>query len=273
MQHKIRKYPVQHPLLRKYIKFFWEIHIDNMKLNHKIVPQRNINLRFNLSETPYYACLNDKEHLLEDVFFSGLHDHFGNTHLKLTGKVHMFGVCFLPEGSYPFFRTPVSEFKNQLLGAGEVGFNTANTIGERLKEAPDLTARLDILENELVLLLDNNNHTPESFRQLFNALKQSDYSLQISEFCQQNNINIRKLERMFNKYVGLSAKTYSTLNRFQNGLNQLLYNDYSKLSDIAYDNGYFDQMHFIKEFKRFAGNTPKSFVRKNNSLLNIGKLT
>jgi AraC-like DNA-binding protein len=84
---------------------------------------------------------------------------------------------------------------------------------------------------------------------------------------------MRTLERMYNKYVGVSANTYGTLNRFHKSLNQLLYTDYSKLSDLAFDNGYFDQMHFIKEFKRFAGNTPKNFIHQNNSILQIGKLS
>jgi AraC-like DNA-binding protein len=55
-------------------------------------------------------------------------------------------------------------------------------------------------------------------------------------------------------------------------VNQLLKQDFSKLSDVAYDYGYCDQMHFIKDFKRFAGNTPKSFVTRNDSILQIGKL-
>jgi AraC-like DNA-binding protein len=271
MQYEIRKYPVQHPLLKKYIKFFWEIHTEHMQLNHNLVPVRNIDLKFNLSETPHYECLNGREHLLEEVYFSGLRDHFRKAHLILNGKVDVVGVCFLPEGFFPFLKIPVSEFKNQLLGASEVGFHLAKTICERLKEAPDVASRLNILENELLSLLDDSNHTPESFRQLFNALKQGDNSVQITAFCQRNNIGMRTLERMYNKYVGVSAKAYSTLNRFQNSLNQLLYNDYSKLSDIAYGNGYFDQMHFIKEFKRFAGNTPKCFVHQNNSMLQIGR--
>ena len=273
MQHSIKKYPVQYPLLRNYVRFFWEICVEQMQLNHKLIPQRNINLRFNLSETPQYVYLNGREHRLADVYFSGLQDHFMNAHIKLDGKVHMIGVCFQPEGFYPFLRIPVSEFKNQLLGADEVGFKLAQTICERLKEAPDIASRITILENELVTLLVNDNLTPGSFQQVFSALKQSDNPLQISEFCERNNIGLRKLERMYNKYVGVSANTYGTLNRFHKSLNQLLYKDYSKLSDLAFDNGYFDQMHFIKEFKRFAGNTPKSFVQQNNSILQVGKLS
>jgi AraC-like DNA-binding protein len=273
MEHQIRRYPVQHPLLKKYIKFFWELHIESMQLNHKLIPQRNINLRFNLSGTPQFVCLDGKECMLDDVYFSGLQDHFCNSHIKLNGKVDMLGICFLPEGFFPFFRVPVSEFKNQILGTNEVGLKLVNALSERLKKAPDIAARVAILENELVLRLINGASTPENFRKIFNALKQSDNPIQITEFCQRNNIGMRQLERMYNKYVGVSANTYSTLNRFHTSLNQLLIQDYSKLSDLAFDNGYFDQMHFIKDFKRFAGDTPKSFVHQKNSILQIGKLT
>jgi AraC-like DNA-binding protein len=272
MQHEIRKYPVRHPLLRNYIKFFWEIQIEHLQLNHKLIPQRNINLRFNLSDTPQYACINGMNHLLEDIYFSGLQDHYSNSFLKLNGKVDMLGVCFLPDGFYPFLNIPVSEYKNQLLGAEEIGFKLANTIKERLKEANNITERLNIIEEELLTLLECNDPIQVNFRKIFNKLSQSNASLPITEFCRQNYITVRSLERMFNKYVGISANTYGTLDRFHKSLNQLLYSDYSKLSDLAYGNNYFDQMHFIKDFKRFTGNTPKSFVQQNDSILQIGRL-
>lgn len=271
MGSTMKKYQVQHPTLKKYIKFFWEIQAEHMQLNHKIIPVRNIDLKFNLSETPHYLQINNNKHLLENVYFSGLQDHFRNAHVLLNGKVHVLGICFLPAGFYPFLKIPVSEIKNQLLGAEEVGFSHAKTICERLRETHDITARLNILENELLSVLDNNIQTPQSFQDIFNTLKQSDNSIQIAEFCQKNNIGKRKLERMYNKYVGISAKTYGTLNRFHNTTNQLLYNDYTKLSDIAYGNDYFDQMHFIRDFKRFAGITPKVFAHQNNSMLHVGK--
>ena len=273
MLTEMRKYPVRHPLLREYIKFFWEIHSEYMQLNHKLIPVRNIDLKFNLSETPHYIRLNGEDLLLNEVYFSGLHDHFRSAHLKLNGKVDMLGICFYPDGFFPFLKIPASEFKNQILGAAEVGFYLANTINEQLKGAPDVSSRLNILEKELLNLLDDDHQTPLSFRQLFHALKQSNNTQPIAEFCKQNNVGARKLERMFNKYVGISAKTYGTLHRFQNCINQLFNRNYSKFSDIAYENGYFDQMHFIKEFKRFAGHTPKDFIHHSNSMLQVAKVS
>ena len=273
MQHEIKKYPVQHPVLKKYIKFFWEIHFENMRVDHKIIPQRNINLRFNLNETPHYECREGCIHKLESVYFSGLQDHFINSHLKLNGNADILGICFHPDGFYPFLKIPVFEFKNHLHGAEEIGNKKLAVINDKLKEADSVSERMNIIESELTSLLDNCVIKDENFRKIFIALKRCSSPKQISDFCNDNGIHIRQLERLFNKYVGVSALTYNTLNRFHGSLNQLLNSDYSKLSDLAYGNGYFDQMHFIKEFKRFTGNTPKNFVSQNNSILQIGKLS
>lgn len=60
MNEQIIKYPVQHPLLRKHIKFFWEIRADYMQLDHQVIPVRNMDVKFNLSETPHYLQINEK---------------------------------------------------------------------------------------------------------------------------------------------------------------------------------------------------------------------
>lgn len=271
MSGALHKYPVKHPLLKKHIKFFWEIDAVSMQLNHNIIPVRNIDLKFNLSETPHYLQINTTSHLLENVYFSGLQDRFRNARILVNGKVHVLGICFYPDGFYPFLKIPLSECKNLLLGAAEVAWPETKTIHEKLMEAPDIASRLNILEHELISQIETRIQTPESFRQLFHSLRQSDTSMPIAEFCQKSNIGMRQLERMFNKYVGVSAKSYRLLDRFQDSINQLFHSDYSKLSDIAYGNAYFDQMHFIRDFKRFSGNTPKNFLRLNNSMLHVGK--
>jgi AraC-like DNA-binding protein len=213
--------------------------------------------------------------LLEQVFFSGLQDHFTNARLKLSGNADILGICFYPDAFYPFVGIPVSEFKNVWLGANEIGFRQAATISEKLKETPDTVSRLALLEGELVSLLLSGKQISNDFRQIFQALKRADRAdsqEQIAGFCRQNNVGERRLERMFSKYVGISASTFGTLDRFHNSMNRLIAGGYSKLSDLAYDNGYFDQMHFIRDLMRFAGNTPKKFASQNSSILQIAKL-
>jgi AraC-like DNA-binding protein len=272
VKNDIKKYLVQHPILRKYIKFFWELRIEKAQFNHKIIPQRNINLRFNLSDSPHFLTVDRETKRLEDTYFLGLHNQNKNLNLQVNGKIDVLGVCFYPYGFYPFIKAPISEFRNQLVGAKEVSFKSADIICEKLKEASNIITRLNILEDELLLLLSDKHLISENFHHLFEEFRMMDSSITLTQFCNKNNINPRKLERDFNKYIGISANTYNTLNRFHTSTNQILSNSYQKISDLAYDNGYFDQMHFIKDFKRFAGNTPKKFIQQNNSILQIGKI-
>jgi AraC-like DNA-binding protein len=247
--------------------------MDYSKINHKILPQKNINLRFNLSDTPHHIINNGEEHKIEDAYFLGLHEEFNNLYLKVQGHVDVIGICFHADGFYPFIHMPVSEFKNQILGADESGFKSAVELCDKLKEINDTAKRLTLLEDELVKLLYRNRICiPENFRIISSALMKQENRMQLSKFARETNISIRTLERLFNMYVGMSANSYNTLLRFHNSFNQIVSCDYCRLSDLAYDNGYFDQMHFIREFKRFAGDTPKHYQKENDSILQIGKL-
>jgi AraC-like DNA-binding protein len=72
----------------------------------------------------------------------------------------------------------------------------------------------------------------------------------------------RTLERRFKQSIGISAKLFSRICRFQESLNQLRKNKYDKLSDIAYENGYADQSHFIRSFKEFTGVSPFDYRKQ-----------
>ncbi|HYQ55966.1 MAG TPA: hypothetical protein VEP89_01380 [Draconibacterium sp.] len=85
MQNKIKTYPVQHPLLRKYLYFFWALRIEDIQLNHKLIPQRNINMRFNLSDTAHYICRNNEESLLFNV-----RTYWTNFSINLRGDLYNY---------------------------------------------------------------------------------------------------------------------------------------------------------------------------------------
>lgn len=271
MNNEITRHPVAHPILKKYIKFFWTLTIDNINLNVSLVPQQNINIRFNISETEHHFRQNDLQKRLDEVYFMGLHNHHPSTQLLVNGKVDILGICFQPDGVYPFFKTPLSEFSNHILSATDIGLTNFPEINQRLKEASTTTTRLHILEEELLKCLKDSSKPPDNFHQIFRAVSNGQ-PININEFCRSNNLNPRQLERLYLKYIGLPASTYNTLRRFHRSMNQVLHTEQSKLSDVAYDYDYFDQTHFIREFKRFTGTSPKSFIKTKDSILHIGEL-
>ncbi|MNV73647.1 HTH-type transcriptional activator RhaS [compost metagenome] len=85
------------------------------------------------------------------------------------------------------------------------------------------------------------------------SLKGLQNQLQLSE---------RSFERKFKQHVGVTPKMFSRICGFQASLSQLKKNEYDKLSDIAYGNGYSDQSHFIRTFKEFAGFSPYQYQKQ-----------
>lgn len=81
----------------------------------------------------------------------------------------------------------------------------------------------------------------------------------IRSIAEQIELNIRTLERRFLKETGLTPKQFAQIIQFQASLQQITVRDYSKLTDVVYENGYSDQSHFIRVFKAFTGKTPTSF--------------
>ncbi|MBL0953167.1 MAG: AraC family transcriptional regulator [Leptospira sp.] len=76
----------------------------------------------------------------------------------------------------------------------------------------------------------------------------------------------RTLQRKFQNYVGLTPKQFATIIRFQTSLFEMKAKKESKLTDIAYNIGYADQSHFIRQFKSFTKEKPFQFREKNDPM-------
>lgn len=78
----------------------------------------------------------------------------------------------------------------------------------------------------------------------------------VHELANRLNITERTLRRKFNHYVGIPPKKFAKIIQFQSTLDQISTGDFSKLTDVVYENGYADQSHFIRNIKKFTGKRP-----------------
>lgn len=85
----------------------------------------------------------------------------------------------------------------------------------------------------------------------------------IETFCRQTGTNYTSLNRAFGKILGISTKKFERLIKFRKTLDYLV-NNPVKLSTVGIDSGYFDQSHFINEFKHYMNMSPSKYL----SLLN-----
>ncbi|WP_343669106.1 helix-turn-helix domain-containing protein [Chitinophaga sp.] len=99
------------------------------------------------------------------------------------------------------------------------------------------------------------------FEQALRLLDEEKGAMAIQSILAQLKVNYKWLERSFSAHMGLSPKAYARLQRFIHAYAALVKEGGHDLSAVAIHNGYYDQNHFIKEFRKFTGMSPLKYVK------------
>lgn len=122
--------------------------------------------------------------------------------------------------------------------------------------------KIDIISNLLLHYFETKKQNLDlEIRQAIAEIIDAKGQVPIRAIAEKQKINLRTFERRFLKETGLSPKQFAQILQFQASLEQLSIKNYTKLTDIVYENGFADQSHFIKVFKAFTGKTPKKFSK------------
>ena len=95
-----------------------------------------------------------------------------------------------------------------------------------------------------------------------NLILKSNGRISIKALREQLCIGERTFERHFLKEIGVTPKQFAKIIQFSSSMNQITENDYLHLTEIGYQNGFADQSHFIRTFKRYTGKTPREFQKQ-----------
>ena len=137
------------------------------------------------------------------------------------------------------------------------------SVVQQLKSNNNSAGRIEIITNLLYEFFQTKKESLDfKIKQAIQLIAESKGQQGIRQLCAELNLTERTFERRFAMEVGISPKQFSKIIQFQQSLEQLILNDYKKLTDIVYANGFADQSHFIRVFKAFTGKTPLKFNRR-----------
>lgn len=135
-------------------------------------------------------------------------------------------------------------------------------LNQQLIACKTVNEKIDIISNLLLHYFENKKQKLDlEIRKAIIEIMATKGQEKIRVIAEKQNLNLRTFERRFLKETGLTAKKFAKIIQFQTSLEQLSVKDYTKLTDIVYENGFADQSHFIKVFKEFTRKTPKNFGR------------
>ncbi len=188
-------------------------------------------------------------------------------HMKITGNFRFLGVFFRPGMFRHFFPIPAAEITNQMLSFEEAGLKDMVRLQARMLEIDSLRERLNLIERSLLFRLKGLRFKPTLSD---NALKivQQNAGIKIDHLTATLGFSSRYFRKTFARDIGVSPKTFLKIVRFNKAFEMLKSGRFAKLSDIAYRLQYFDQSHFIREFRHFTGTTPFQFSKEQHALHN-----
>jgi AraC-like DNA-binding protein len=258
------------PKLQPYIKCFYIYESDSfLDYDDIVFPSGTMEVIFNLGEGNWKTKKDGKFNTTPPVELWG--QITKPLAIKSIGKNTMLGFRFYPHSAAYFFNENVAEFNNEVVSAADLLGSSLNTLHSKLLDITDLDKRIKLIEEYLwsKLAISEKKHSKIKFvGELADSLKFNYNSEKIISISNRKNISVRYLNLLFSQYTGLPPKLFYKINRFQHSLSLIQSNE-QKLTRVAYDSGYFDQSHFIREFKLFTGITPNSFAAQASPINQI----
>jgi AraC-like DNA-binding protein len=184
--------------------------------------------------------------------------------LSVLGRIDNFSILFQPSGFHRLFGVPMTELADAAYDAHAVIGSRLPSVEQELGDAADFSERIQVIERRLTMLLSRNERA-DPVAAAANRLFVRHGIQRISTMASESGLSLRQFERRFVAQVGVPAKFYARVTRFNAALDQKLRHPDRAWSRIASDHRYHDQMHLVHDCRALTGESPTRLLARINS--------
>jgi AraC-like DNA-binding protein len=241
--------------LKPYVRSFVISEAEN-ESTYKILPDTGLVIGFQYKGSLYHV----KDHEAAGLAASGVSGLSDRSRtFRNSANIGTVLVFFREGGASPFFRQPLHElFRESISLDNFILRSELLTLEDQLVESRTDAARIAHVEAFLI----NRMKYKQADKLVIAALAlihKSKGTIRVSELMEELHVSQSPLEKRFRAAVGTSPKKFAAIVRFKNLIRDRTPG--SSLVELAYEAGFYDQSHFIKEFKNFTGDTPESYFK------------
>lgn len=179
-------------------------------------------------------------------------------------QVFTLGINFHPGAGSVFMEGGIEPLIDSIAKCNDRAFSDINSLYEAVQKSLNLELIEGIFERAESLLADYLadylKHAQFKFESLLIALKHTKEK-PLDSITVINELSKRDVQRKFKHYIGISPNVYQRIIKLNKIKAQLSKGDFENLTQLALENGYFDQAHFIRDFKYFMKLTPKEYCK------------
>jgi AraC-like DNA-binding protein len=250
------------PPLSRFVELLW--YYENVPQPHqkeRLMPDGCITLIINLleDETRLYDPDDTKKvRKLRGCSISGPHTICFA--IDTDEQACVVGVSFRPAGALPFLKFPSDELHNQHVGLDDLWGRLAGELRERVLAAPTSAEKLRVVEVALLERAAGMLHGQPVVEYAVGKFLARPATARIAEVVDKTGFSSRRFIELFKEHVGMTPKVFCRVRRFQAVLEKISGGRSINWSDVALDCGYFDQAHFIHDFRAFSGINPTKYI-------------
>ncbi len=255
------------PDLQPFVRCYWLFDIEetDTPFSQLLFPFGSFELILNLHNPPQMQILgNNKSFTQPDCFYPG---QFTKPFiLDFAKSSKCIGVSFHSWVGNLLFDIPAKEFTDKTISLSSI-HNENNLLDKLLhsKNESDL-----IIQLETYLIEKIKNYKTDTVSSLIAKTIIGNPSLpNIENILHSLGISRRRIEQRFISSIGLPMGCFARKIRFQNAVSLIQTDPLKSLSYIGLEAGYYDQSHFIREFKKFSGLSPNVFKKETSSMKNF----
>jgi AraC-like DNA-binding protein len=202
----------------------------------------------------------------EAIAFCGVHSKYFV--IDSAGPMSVLGVHFKPAGAFPFLGLPAGELQDSVVSLETLWGAKASELGNRIQDAKTPLDKFRALERFLMAQATRPlmRHPAVAF-----ALRQFQgvpQTCMVSDLAEKVGLSLRRFIQVFTEEVGLTPKLYCRIRRFQEVVRLLATGREFEWANVALACGYYDQAHFINDFRDFSGINPTTYLRVRGEHLN-----
>lgn len=181
---------------------------------------------------------------------------------ELRGSGRVLGVRFRAGGFFPFWQRDVATLTGRTVPAAEVFGPEAERWLNRVLDAGDDGEMAQAAEAVLRRRLPEPDPRGRLAGRIVDAAMHDRDIVRVEQLSQRAGMSVRQLQRLFYRYLGVSPKWVIKRFRLQEAAERLERDPSTSWTELAVQLGYYDQAHFIKDFKSVLGQTPSAYVQK-----------
>ena len=242
-------------ILSRYVQFYWTCAHDSDS-QEVMFPTGCLELCIDITNGDTVRHRGDRSMTVPRV------EVLGHWTLPTRATIKKGNTClitrFHPYAGFLFFPNQVSDFTNESIDLHDILSKESTGFYHRLMEQPSLEQKVKVLEAFLIDRLARSRKDQKKIglvEGLCDSICSNGESFDIDRLATEFGFSERYIQRLFSSYVGISPKSFFSVQRFNKSL-ELVRLANTSLTNIAYECGYYDQAHFIKEFKSYTGISP-----------------